>query len=192
MEKEGPSLGLHLNRSKSLLYIPKEEDESLSPLPSDIPTTWDGFTLLGCPIGPPSYCEGVFQTRLERVKTSLGHLRDMADAQMEMTLLRSCLALPKVSFVLRACPPSHIHHSTNLFDATIHHTLEDIVGGPVSDWSWLKAGLPSSLGGLNLRSASLHAPAAFIASTSASQPLVEQILGHTPSSFLNIQLVHTL
>ena len=80
----------------------------------------------------------------------------MADAQMEMTLLRSCLALPKVSFVLRACPPSHIHHSTNLFDATIRHTLEDIVGGPVSDWSWLKAGLPSSLGGLNLRSASLR------------------------------------
>ena len=187
VEKEGPSLGLHLNRSKSLLYIPKEEDESLSPLPSDIPTTRDGFTLLGCPIGPPSYCEGVFQTRLERVKTSLGHLRDMADAQLEMTLLRSCLALPKVSFVLRACPPSHIHHSTNLFDATIRHTLEDIVGGPVSDWSWLKAGLPSSLGGLNLRSASLHAPAAFIASTSASQPLVEQILGHTPSSFLNIR-----
>ena len=36
VEREGPSLDLHLNRSKSLLCIPKEEDESLSPLPSDI------------------------------------------------------------------------------------------------------------------------------------------------------------
>ena len=54
------------------------------------------------------------------------------------------------------------------------------MGGPLSDWSWLKASLPSSQGGFNLRSASLLAPAAFLASSSGSQPLVEQILGHPP------------
>ena len=59
------------------------------------------------------------------------------------------------------------------------------MGGPLSNWSWLKASLPSSHGGLNLRSASLHAPAAFLASSTASKHLVECILGHPPSSTLH-------
>ena len=105
----------------------------------------------------------------------------MADAQLELALLRSCLALPKVSFILRTCSPSHIPHSTAIFDNSIRRTLESIVGGPVSDWSWLKASLPSNRGGLGLTSASQHAPAAFLAASSASQPMVEQIIGHPQS-----------
>ena len=92
---------------------------------------------------------------------------------METALLRSCLALPKVAFILQACPPSHINRIARDFDAAICQSLESIVGGPISDWSWLKASLPSSRGGLNLRSAVLHAPAAYLASISQSRSLVE-------------------
>ena len=60
-------------------------------------------------------------------------------------------------------------------------SLSDLAGGPVSDWSWLKASLPSSFGGLNLRSAQLHAPAAFVSSMDQSSPLVARILGFSPS-----------
>ena len=104
----------------------------------------------------------------------------MGDAQLESTLLRSCLALPKVSFVFRACPPSHLYHFSSDFDTSMRRTLESIIGGPVSDWSCLKSTLPSSRGGLNLRSASRHAPAAFLSSYAASLPLVERILGQHP------------
>ena len=115
------------------------------------------------------------------MRASLGALRDMGDSQLETSLLLSCLALPKVSFVLSTCPPSHIHYITVDFDSAIHESLEEsIVGGPLSDWSWLTTSLPSSRGGLNLCSAFLHAPAAFLASSSGSQPLLEQILGHPP------------
>ena len=72
IEDDGPSLGLHLNRVKSLLFIPEKSDALLSSLLSDIPTTRGGFTLLGCPIGPPSYCEEVFGRRVAKVKSSLG------------------------------------------------------------------------------------------------------------------------
>ena len=85
----------------------------------------------------------------------------------------------RVSYILRACPPNHICRSTADFDKAIRETLVSILGGPLSDWSWLKACLPSSQGGLNLRSASLHAPAAFLASCSATAPLVERMLGHS-------------
>ena len=43
IERDGPPLGLHLNRSKSLLYIPGEATASCSPLPSEIPVTRQGL-----------------------------------------------------------------------------------------------------------------------------------------------------
>ena len=85
-ERDSPSLGLHLNRGKSLLFIPENVDASLSPLPPDIPITRRGFSLLGCPIGLPDFCEDVFQARLVKLKVSLGALRDMGDSQLETTL----------------------------------------------------------------------------------------------------------
>ena len=51
VEEEGPALGLLLNRTKSLLYIPEDGDPAYNPLPPDIPTTEIGFILLGCPVG---------------------------------------------------------------------------------------------------------------------------------------------
>ena len=152
VERDGPSLGLHLNRGKSLLFILEDADASLSPLPPDIPISRRGFSLLGCPIGPPDFCEEVFQARLAKLKVSLGALRDMGDSQLETTLIRSCLALLKVSYVLRACPPSHICRTSVDFDKAIRVTLESILGGPISDWSWLKASIHSCKGGLGLRS----------------------------------------
>jgi hypothetical protein len=83
---------------------------------------------------------------------------------METALLRSCLSLPKISFTLRTCAPNLIHPALAAFDNIMRDSLEDLCGGPISDWSWLKASLPVSLGGLNLRQAPLHAPAAFIGS----------------------------
>ena len=59
---------------------------------------------------------------------------------METTLLRSCLALPKFSYTLRTCPPSHITKATSEFDAAMRESLEAILGGPISDWSWLMVG----------------------------------------------------
>ena len=181
VKRDSPSLGLHLNCSKSLLFIPDEVAAPNSPLPSDIPIIRRGFCLLGCPVCPPDYCEEVFRGRLAKLRVSLVALLDMGDSQLETTLLHSCLALPKVSFVLHACPRTHICQAATDFDRALREALESIMGGPLSDWSLLKVSLRSSLGGLNLSSASLHAPAAFLAACSSSQSLVEGLLGHPPS-----------
>ena len=108
IESDGPAVGLVLNRLKSLLYIPQDDVASASPLPPDIPVTRQGFTLLGCPIGPPSFCEESLLHNVEKIKIALDRLGDLGDSQLETTLLRSCLSLPKLSFTLRSCPPSHI------------------------------------------------------------------------------------
>ena len=62
-------------------------------------------------------------------------------------------------------------------------------------WDWLKASLPSSRGGLNLRRASLQAPTAYISSLSQTRDLVAGILGgvseppeHLPDSIAALAL----
>ena len=107
-------------------------------------------------------------------------LHDLEDSQMETTLLHSCLSMPKFNFTLRSCPPSYIQQATSAFDVLMRESLSDLAGGPLSDWAWHKASLPSSLGGLNIRSANLHAPAAYISSLAQSGHLMGNIMSRPP------------
>ena len=107
-------------------------------------------------------------------------LHEMDDSQLETTLIRLCLALPKFSYLIRTCPPTYISRATRDFDVAMKEALESILGVPLSEWPWLKASLPSSHGGVNLRSASLHAPTDFMASSSHSKTLVGKMLKRAP------------
>ena len=177
IESVGPSRGLILNKSKSLLFVPADASPSNHAVPPAVPICSDGFELLGSPIGPSSYCESSVLKRVNKIQEALINLRDLHDSQMEAILLRSCLSLPKIAFALRTCAPDLIRPALETFDDTIREALSDQAGCPLPDWSWL----PSSLGGLNLRRAALHAPAAYISSLHRSEPLISDILGHSPS-----------
>ena len=131
------------------------------------------------PIGPANFCESSVSKRVEKIRAAVNKLQDLKDSQMEITLLRSCLSLPKFNFSLRTCPPTAIQQATLAFDSLIRETLSDLAGGLLSNWAWRKASLPSALGGLNLRSASLHAPAAFISSLTQSGSLITRITGQS-------------
>ena len=74
----------------------------------NIPTTSDGFTLLGSPIGTANVCESNLSIRVNKIREALSCLGDLQDSQMETTLLRSCLTLPKLAYILRCCPPALI------------------------------------------------------------------------------------
>ena len=188
IEREGPSFGLHLNRSKSLLFIPPSCSGSMpsNPLPPDLPTTSEGFLLLGCPVGSPAFCASSASDRVEKIRSLIHLLPSLEDAHTESTLLRSCLSLPKLAFLLRTCPPSFIMDALHSFDESIYDSLSNLVGGSLSTWSWDKASLPVALSGLGLRRASLHAPAAFIASSFQFESLISDILGFDPSASVHL------
>ena len=73
-----------------------------------------------------------------------------------------------------------INEEVGAFDDLMQEALSDLAESPLPDWAWLKASLPSSLGGLNIRKASLHAPAAYISSFHQVQPLILGILDRSP------------
>ena len=149
-------------------------------LPPDIPISSSGFCLLGVPLGSDTFRKQIVLGRVEKIHRSLECLKVLGDSQLQTTLLRSCLSLLKFNHSLQTCRPSLILNTTTLFDNFIREAVEDIIGGPLSDWSWSKANLPCSMSGLNLRSAVLHAPAAYITTIVESFGLVSQILHHTP------------
>ena len=118
------------------------------------------------------------QARISKIQSTLAHLPDLHESQIECSLLRSCLSLPKIAFALRTCPPDFIYPALTAFDNLIGEALSQLVSSPLSNWFWSKASLPSSLGGINLRQAVLHAPAAYIGSLVQS---LTEILGFQPS-----------
>ncbi len=130
-------------------------------------------------------CVTLLPIRVDKIKLSLNLLHTLQDSQAQTILLRSCLALPKVVSVLRACPPIHIKAASHNFDCSIRTSLESILVDPLSDWSWQKASLPCSL---SLRSASIHAPAAFLDSSLRTAPLTEGLLNRPllPQLYLTI------
>ena len=98
-----------------------------------------------------------------------GHPRQFEGSPRCPNGKRSLAVLPTIAFTLRTCAPNLIHPALAAFDNIMWDSLEDLCGGPISDWSWFKVSLPVSLGGLNLCQALLHAPVAFIVSLALSQ-----------------------
>ena len=101
----------------------------------------------------------------------------LKDPHTEFVLLRSCLALPKIMFLLRALDTSEYVEQLQTFDSITRGALSRILGSPVSDAQWLQAKLPVPMGGLGLRSAEDHAPIAFATSLLASKTLTQKLLG---------------
>jgi hypothetical protein len=60
----------------------------------------------------------------------------------------------------------------------MYDALCDLVGGLLSEWSWLKASLPTSAGGVVIRNTTNHA---FIGSYHQCLPLICAMLGHHPA-----------
>ena len=118
IEEDGPPRGLRLNRSKSLHYIPEDADGSHNPLPPEIPITRSGFSLLGSPIGPAwiHRCKTGWKDKVCCDQTTGS--RRLSDTVY--------LALPKLNFLLRSCPPVCIHQATMAFDNMMRECLFEL------------------------------------------------------------------
>ena len=186
--REGPPRGLHLSTAntvsppqlpKSTVWYPNNptgpgcED----PLGRGIPRiTEPGIVFLGTPIGSLQFCQNWIRSKIQKVKEITDHLPLLQDAHAEFVLLRSCLALPKIMFVLRTTDPTHNRWLWQEFDGITREALTRIIGSPVNDFQWCQAKLPVSLAGLGLKAAEDHAHAAYASSLLSSQHIRQALL----------------
>ena len=185
--RQGPSKGLILStaatvkapsRPKTTVWSPLDVTGDEDPLGKGIPRVRGlGITLLGAPLGHIGYEAEVLQEKVDKVQRITSLLPDLQDPQTEFCLLRSCLSLPKMMFLLRTVDTTAHRHLLAQFDLITREALGRILGTPLNDLQWRQAKLPVSLGGMGLRAALDHGAAAYATSYLQSQPMVKQLLG---------------
>ena len=185
--REGPPRGLVLStsatvpapgRPKTTVWCPAD----LSSMPEDplqrglLRVREPGIILLGAPLGTPQFVREELSKKVEKVQEITSLLPGIEDPHTEFVLLRSCLALPKLMFSLRTVDTSAHQEPLIEYDRVTREALTRIMGSPLQDQQWSQATLPTSMGGLGLRSAVEHAPGAYAASYTSSQPLLKALL----------------
>ncbi|CAE7275446.1 unnamed protein product [Symbiodinium sp. KB8] len=132
--------------------------------------TTGNFMLLGAPIGHAPYTETrTLAERVEKARPLLQAIASLDDPQTGLLLLRHCASYCKIVFALRVTPPQLLGSAAQAFDKAVRECLELLCTGPLPDAAWLQASLSTSAGGLGLRHAQRHAPAAYAASLAAVQ-----------------------
>ena len=130
----------------------------------------DGIVVLGAPVGYDGFVREKLEGRVEKVREVVQLLPLLKDPHSEFVLLRSCLSLPKIMFMLRAVNTAHHQEQLTEFDSIIRGALSRILGSPLTDEQWEQASLPVATGGLGLRSAVDHAPTAHAVSCRSASP----------------------
>ena len=178
VEREGPALGVNLNADKSSIWCPMVTGPGdPDPLHRKISRVQDtGIKLLGSPIGDEDFVRRFFQARTDKVRAITAELSSLQQPHLEFVLLRSCLALPKIVFMLRTTDTTSLKTLLHRFDSITREALSRILGRPVSDQGWEQAKTPVCMGGLGLRAASDHGDAAYATSFSSSQSLRRKLL----------------
>ena len=187
--EDGPPRGLYLStaattpaplRPKSTVWSPNQSINDDDPLNRGIPNIKEeGITLLGTPIGSSQFIREKVKQKVNKIKDLTDHLSLLKDAHIEFILLRSCLSLPKVMYILRTTDPTNLQDIWKDYDCATREALTRILGSPVNDPQWTQAKLPVSMGGLGLRSAEDHSPAAYATSCLSSHQLLLDILETT-------------
>ena len=185
--QEGPARGLVLStaatvtapdKPKTTVWSPAAVGGEGDPLAKGLERVKEsGITLLGAPVGSQEFMAREVKRKVEKVEEITGMLPLLQDAHTEFVLLRSCLGLPKISFTLRTTDTSGMGELLGDFDRVTREGLTRILGAPLSDQAWQQAKLPTALGGMGLRGAVDHAPAAFAASVFDSKSLSQSLLG---------------
>ena len=181
LSQRAPPRDLHLNRSKCLLSLPQGLNLPPNPLPPEIPVSTSGFVLLGSPIGPPAFLSSSLSNLISKLERMLSLLPSLRDAQMETTLLRHCFSLSKLSVFLRTSNPVPLISLYESFASLMLSSLSKCISAHISQWSWLKASLPVSMGGVDLRKAAVHSSVAYYSSLYNSASILQEVLGYSPN-----------
>ena len=126
-----------------------------------------GILLLGTPFGEPQFVARHLQTLSDRHETLLSSLPGLGDTQVSWLLLLYTAA-PRAQFALRTLPPRLTRDFAHAHDARVLTVLSALLlaegPSPLPPAAARVAQLALRHGGLGLRSAALHAPAAYWAS----------------------------
>jgi len=137
-------------------------------------TSSEDLSLLGAPVtsaGIPT----ALRRKVEALKRLYSRLPAL-HAHSALYLLKNCLALPKLLYLLRCSPTFLASEELKYIDDTLRSCLETITNSKLEDSQWNQATLPVSTGGLGLGNIHELATPAYLASVHGFSALIRSIL----------------
>ena len=97
------------------------------------PHTANQVILLGFPIGQAEFVRNAIESQINKVDEIINKYNLLDDAQSEFCILRSCLSLSKVMYLLQTTDRSLFKSSWSHFNGLIHNALGNLLSLPLSE-----------------------------------------------------------
>ncbi|GAU94935.1 hypothetical protein RvY_06633 [Ramazzottius varieornatus] len=177
----GASLGLELNTSKCEFVVcggaPTQQQVTRQKMkllcPGVIFPDKETLTILGAPVFPEAI-PPVLEKKIQQAELMTTRLQNIS-AYQALFLLKNCLSLPKLLYILRRSPTFSCLPSLQAFDETIRKCAGKIANIAMDDTVWRQSSLPVSRGVLGIRRVDELALPAFLASVHSAFDLMKQI-----------------
>ncbi|XP_026331470.1 uncharacterized protein LOC113238842, partial [Hyposmocoma kahamanoa] len=178
------AVGLEINPNKCELFncgfINADVLENLMVLlPGIKQLDRSSVSLLGAPIFPEGVSSAL-QTKRLALLAAREHLSHLS-AHVALVLLRNCLGMPRMTYILRTSPTWLFERDVALVDDVLGVTLEVVLNISLTLPQWCQAALPIRHGGLGVRRVQDVGFVAFLASSYGSADLVARILAQNGS-----------
>ena len=181
MEK-ADELGLELNASKCELLVfggPEDSRKQASALfrataPEVRVVKPEDLELLGAPMFSEAVTSAL-RKKIGQAQVLSGRL-GLLPAHQALFILKNCLSLPKLCYILRSSECWKYKDVLDEFDEVTRRALESITNVPMSPDVFEQSSLPTSLGGLGIPKSSEIALPAYISSMESSVEMVTIIV----------------
>jgi hypothetical protein len=155
LREVGPTVGLHLNDSKSTVWGPAGATLAARNNMQSIP--WEdatGIRVLGVPVtfpGSDEFTRATWSLAQENLESLVEKITSLGDAQIAHHLLRTCADGCKLNHLLRSCDTSQVTDLVQECSSVILNGFEDLLGCALSPAQWSQVSTPLSLGGCGLK-----------------------------------------
>ncbi|XP_055335726.1 uncharacterized protein LOC129586490 [Paramacrobiotus metropolitanus] len=141
--------------------------------PEFLQPTESELLLLGAPLLQAAIPDAIAKKTedLQRLSSKLSVL----PAHQAYYLLRTCICVPKMNYLLRASPTWLCTDELEVFDSVSKSALESVTNVRFDSVTWAQVSLPVSSGGLGIRRVAELATSAYLASVYATSSLVSSI-----------------
>ena len=134
----------------------------------------DYLTLSGAPILPGRAVDKALQEKTEKFEKAMSRLR-LLQSHDALNLLRNSTSVPKLLYTLRTSVCSD-NPQLLKFDKLQRKCITDVINININDNQWTQATLSVKDGGLGIRSVTVLAPSAFMASAAGTLRIQNDIL----------------
>ena len=131
--------GLHLNLSKCHVWWPKEPTESAkAAYPTELSQEYtEGTQILNAPLGTHESMEDNIATKVKALESLFEMVASLEKAHVSFTLLKFCLGVCKINYLLSVTPVQCTKLGAQLFDKFLENGQRTIVGGCLTtNYSW--------------------------------------------------------